>query len=33
MMEMSAARSGAVPIAQGEVSQSARVKIIFQLTD
>lgn len=31
VMEMSASRSGSVPIAQGEVSQSARVKIIFQL--
>ena len=33
VMEMAAARSGAVPIAQGEVTQSASVKVIFELAD
>lgn len=31
MMEMAAARSAPVPVAQGEVSQTARVKIVFAI--
>ena len=33
MMEMAAARSAPVPIAQGEVSQRASVKIIYAITE
>ncbi len=33
VMEMAASRSGAVPIAQGDVTQSAQVKIIYALTE
>lgn len=32
VMEMAAARSAPVPVAQGEVSQSARVKIVFAIS-
>lgn len=33
MMEMSMSRSSSVPIAQGEVSQSARVKVVFAIAE
>ncbi|MGH1576329.1 SIMPL domain-containing protein [Planktotalea sp.] len=33
MREMASARSGGVPIAQGEVSESAQVKLIFEIVE
>lgn len=33
VMEMAMSRSGGVPIAQGEVTQSARIKLIFELIE
>ena len=33
MMEMSMSRSSAGPIAQGEVSQTERVKVVFAIVE
>ncbi|MEP5153389.1 SIMPL domain-containing protein, partial [Planktotalea sp.] len=33
VMEMAVSRSGGVPIAQGEVTQSARIKLIFEIAE